>query len=199
MSKPKTKRFRYQTLFQRIGEVTVTWAYLEFAVDNVIGVLHTKWGGQKEGYEIPKTSFSRKLEYLRTWYAGDYRWPVVFPNFLDVIAMLDAASESRHRIIHGVATDIRAFPATGKNEVARILRKRDAVSVETVHYTLTTIRKFRDHIFALTVFMGHFLEIIDDDPILKNEPNKSLGELFRKLGGFFPVRERRRNVPKNGT
>lgn len=52
--------------------------------------------------------------------------------------------------------------------------------------------------FLMTFFMGAFAEILSSDPVLKDHPNKSLGALFVKIGGFFPVPKKRRHFPDKG-
>lgn len=199
MATPKPRRFRLETLFRRIGEITVTWAYLEHAVDAVIHVVHHDFEGKTVNPEIPSTpSFARKMTYLREWYASHEKWEVLFPQFLDVVTLLEAASTNRHRIIHGLALEIGAYEKTGINKVERRIRKKRTVTIETATYTIAGMRNLRNHILALAAFMGHFHEILSDDPVLKNEPDQSLGKLFMKLGGFFPVRKRSRNLPDNG-
>jgi len=124
-SAKRTRSHRRDTLFKKIGEVSVTWAYLELAVDMCIETIHFGWGGAQANLEIPRTSFFRKLTYLRDWFASDPKYQIIFPNFENIVQMLEDASEHRHRIIHGVALNIDDFPKTGKAELTRTIRRKN--------------------------------------------------------------------------
>jgi hypothetical protein len=193
---PKSKKHSLNTLFRRIGEVAVTWAYLEMMLDLCIIVIYDKWEGAKAEPERPRTSFARKTEFLRKWYTGDQRWPVVFPGFEAHITLLENAAEHRHRLIHGVAINIGEYPHTGTATVIRTLRKKNTTLREEASYTLVGIRNFRTHAFGLAVFMGSFAEILSGDPVLENDPDNSIRALSVKIGGLFPRPKHRRDLAR---
>jgi hypothetical protein len=61
------RRYRSDTLFRRVGELTITWAFVENSVDLCIDVIDTAWPHGTPAPERPRTAFGRKITYLRDW------------------------------------------------------------------------------------------------------------------------------------
>jgi hypothetical protein len=195
MSAPRAKRrYRLATLFSRIGELTVTWAFVEFAVDLCISEIHENWGGTDVEPDKPRTAFNRKITYLRAWYKARHN-AVLFPQFDLTIDMLELANEHRQNFIHGMHESILTFPTSGAATLLRTLHKGRHAWVRTT-YSLADMRLLRRHMLALAIFMGSFWEILRNDPVLANEADESLSKLFVEIGGFFPVPERRRHTAR---
>jgi hypothetical protein len=190
----KSKRkYRLNTMFQRIGEMTGTWAYLDLAIDHCIISIHHDWGGSAVEPEIPRTAYSRKVGYLRAWFNSNPELAVVFKDFDDVILRLEEAAEHRHRLTHGIAIDLHLFRKTGVTTTMRSLRRLDQKTyLQKASYTLTDLRNFRSHVLGLAVFMGAFSEILRGDPVSQDKPDKSLGSLLIQIDGIFPRTKRRR-------
>jgi hypothetical protein len=186
--KPAPKRkHRLDTLFRAIGEATVTWAFLEMTLDLCLETIHENWGGKELERDLPRISLARKIGYLRKWHQRGEKISAAFPELEVALETLEAASEHRHRLIHGVAVNIHEFPDTGLLKLHRRLSGRRST------YRVDGIREFRNYTFRLAVFFGAFGEILRDDPIPKNTLHKSLSELFLEIGGLFPGAKTRRN------
>lgn len=192
--KTPARKHRLNTLFQKVGEVTVTWAYLENAVDLCIEAIHHRWNGEATNMEIPRTSFARKLTYFRDWYNSDEKYSELFPDFLSVVDMLEAASVHRHRLVHGIANNIGEYEQTGLAKWCRKIRKKAGTLHEEATYTVASIRDFRNHAVGLAIFTGAFAEILLGNTMGDDKPDNSLSTLFERVGGFFPSTNRRRNI-----
>lgn len=194
MAKPG-KKHRTQTLFQKVGEVTVTWAFLEGSVEACIGAIHSKWGGRELNLVIPRTSFARKTQYIRDWYASNETHNVLFPNFMDTIDRLDQLSEHRNRIIHGIAFGIGDYQTTGVNRIRRVIRhKKEPPRVETSAYRLAHLTGLRTQIILFASFMLDISQVFLDVPVSHDNPNKSFSEMLVKLGTLLPLGESFGNV-----
>jgi hypothetical protein len=106
--------------------------------------------------------------------------------------MLEDANGHRQNFIHGMASDLENFLATGTATTLRRDHRRSTL-VET-RYSLSEMQRLRSHYVALAFYLGGLWEAISDDPILKDDPDNSLARGFVKLGGFFPRPKRRRNA-----
>jgi len=201
MSSPRLrkKRPRYSLtdLFQVLGEVTVTWAFLDSLIDDCIQDIHKNWGGKTIIKEVPNISLERKMAYLRKWHAEGPRISEIFPTLLDIVDALESAVEHRHRLIHGILLPLE-FTKTGKISFYRERVRKKGGQPESVTFTLKSVREFRDWAYRLAIFFGAFAEILTGDPVSKNKPDKSFRAMFIEMDGFLPLMKGRRNVRKKG-
>lgn len=195
MPKTRKRKHRLDTLFLAIGEAAVVWAYLELAVDLCIEIIHEQWKGTEIEPDMPRTQFARKMRYLRDWHSTAEHAATVFRNFDGVVSMMEQASEHRHRLIHGVAINLRNYRESGIAEMMRRIRpKKERPFSERANYPVAAIQEFRNHVIGLATFMGAFTEILRGDPVSQDHAHQSLSNLFVEMGGFFPVAKKRRHV-----
>jgi hypothetical protein len=108
-----------EAFFAALGRLTISWAHIESGLDAAITVIHERLGGDSIEPELPRM-LQRKLKYLRRACAkipqlADYQ--VSFPMFADRV---QAASETRHDLIHGA---ISVYPAApGEERIAEMSR-----------------------------------------------------------------------------
>lgn len=178
------RKHRLKTLFLAVGEMTVTWAYLEAVLDQCIDAICEIWGGKELGIEIPRTSLSRKLEFMREWHK---RYPKASSLFPDLPARLNTVGEGsdfRHALIHGIVFDMTAYEVTGTARILRTERdrKRGYKRSMSAAITVKKIRTFRNQVLHFAVFFGALAEILrGDDPEGGEKPQQSLRELLSKL------------------
>lgn len=179
VEKPQQKRkHRLDTIVMAIGEVTVAWAHLEIAVDLCIEVIHQDCGGKKMGIEIPRTSFYRKMDYLRQCNGRFFAFPIMFPDLnSEIIPILEDAAEQRNHIIHGAAINFNDYPETGVLRLYRRDRtKKQTRNIEGIT-TLKALRAFRNHILRTAMFISNFHGILTDLAV-KHEGDEPLGKLL---------------------
>jgi hypothetical protein len=122
-----------EALFAAIGRLTISWAHLEAGLDYSIILLHKELGGDKIEPEMP-WALKRKLKYIRKCFTKIDQFKQDRETVCGLISDIDAASELRHDIIHGVATS-HPEGATSVGMV-RLLRGADVITAK--HYTFTT-------------------------------------------------------------
>jgi len=172
----------YDDLFRAIGEVTVSWSYLETAVDAWIDAIWFSWGGQALGIERPRTSLGRKLDFIRKWYGGEEKWPVLFPDLLKLtVDRIDRLSDHRHLIIHGLSLDFADFPETGITTLELVKHKRGQRLRANRAYTVSDIKALRDDTTKLAIMVGAIVEIFATDSGLIQDRDDSLVKLLSKL------------------
>jgi hypothetical protein len=195
-ARKKAPKHTLDSLFQAIGEVTVTWAFLDSIVDDCLEEIHEKWGGKTVNNEIPHISMERKITYLRRWHGQVKNMSTIFPGLLNTVDALEAAVEQRHRIIHGISVNLLEFQNTGKVSFYRDRVRRKGGNPESVTFTFKGLKEFRDWAFRLTIFFGALTEILMGDTMAEDESHKSFGTIFREIGGFLPLLKRHRRRRK---
>lgn len=108
-----------ETFFGAIGRLTISWAHLEFGLDGMILMLHHAGGGNKIEKDIP-WSLSRKLNYLRRYFKKVEEVEPIKASILKLLDDIEAASETRHDIIHGFV--IEHVEGSGQASMVRLLR-----------------------------------------------------------------------------
>lgn len=177
-----TPKHDLDDLFRAIGQVAVTWAYLETAVTTLVDAIWLRWGGKDLGEPLPKTAMSRKTEFLKLWFNSDPKWQTTFPDFDDIPRRVDQASRARHQIIHGIAADIHEFPDTGTTSMVRIVSRTERrVTTATIKLSVDDIIEFRNAVLRLAVAVGAAAEIFGGHPGTDDGPDKSLRELLTQL------------------
>jgi hypothetical protein len=146
-------------LFKAIGQVTVTWAYLETAIDLLVSEIWHRWSGNNLGLELPRTAMNRKLTFLRNWHERS-KYAGLFQDFNVMLDQVEEASEHRHQLIHGIAADIEDFEDTGVATMVRAVNRTERkVTQAKLAYTIPDIVNFRNHALRLALMIGASVEI----------------------------------------
>lgn len=152
MSEPS---HRYDDLFRSIGEVTVTWTFLEVSLELWLDLLWSAWGGDRLGLERPRTSMGRKLDFIKSWYKSDARFEVLFPDLIEMtVNKIDILSDHRHLIIHGMSQDIARFPESGTTTLELRKFKRGKWFTATNEYSIADLQALRNNIVRLATTVG---------------------------------------------
>jgi len=168
-----------EEFFAALGRLTISWARIELGLDCAVDVVHNVLGGQNVNRTAPQTALSRKIEYLRKWAKT-----VPEPTFRDAVPFLladiEAASDTRHDLIHGVI--IKMEQGTGEAEMARIIHSRGSPtpSFEKKYFKVTTLDILRaavaaDKLGNRSVRFGTDLQ--DLIPILQKMIDQTAGEV----------------------
>lgn len=166
-------------LFQRIGEITTAWAYLDSCLDETVRAIHEKWGGDKIEAELPSMALNRKFAYFRKCYSQIPNFSLIFPQFAETIDEAEAASNHRHQIVHGLAEDFNTFIRTGQFGTIRIKRLRGKVITTHAVYSLRHLTHFRNYSLRLAVFWGATAEIFRMEG--EDEAHDSMRALLIKI------------------
>lgn len=189
---PKFRRFRLQTLFEHIGNVTITWAFLDDAVDDLIDTIHQTALGKKIG-EPPRTSFSRKITYLRECGKHFEKSEIARYKYSDFVDLLERASEHRHQLIHGVIANLGQYPDLGIARMLRYLRKQDRTRIFVAHYNSRDVRDFAKHLLTLWTAIAAFDEALKNLRVPKDKADHSFSTALGQVGGIFPFPQKRRH------
>ncbi|MGH7785015.1 MAG: hypothetical protein ACREO5_14385 [Candidatus Binatia bacterium] len=123
-----------ESLFGAIGRHTISWAFVESAIEYMVVASHSWAGGDEIEPEMP-WSLDRKLRFLRKSFD---RLPKFKPYATDGLPLLDdikIASDIRHDIIHGVVTNNPDLALEVK--MVRILRSKTERTIK--EYRFSTI------------------------------------------------------------
>jgi hypothetical protein len=133
-----------QEFFAAIGRLTISWAQIELGLDCAIDIIHRFLGGKQIDPEAPRTSLSRKLNYIRKWAKTSPE-----PTFRDAVQKLmndiEAAAEARHDLIHGII--IEQEEGSGEAKMVRLLH-RAARPPGKKYYEVTTVQILRAAVAA---------------------------------------------------
>ncbi len=84
-----------------IGRLTLCWAHIENAIDNIITLVYVELNGKDIEPEAP-IALSRKISFVRK---VAKRLDIFSPRKDDILQLMDkveSASQQRHDIIHGI-------------------------------------------------------------------------------------------------
>ena len=108
-------------LFGAIGRHTISWAFVESAVEYMVFASHRWAGGDAIEPEMP-WSLESKIKFLRKSFR---RLPGFQPFAAEALPLLEeikAHSDIRHDLIHGVV--IQHHEGTGEAQMMRLLREK---------------------------------------------------------------------------
>jgi hypothetical protein len=110
-------RINDEKLFAAVGRLTVTWAHLEFGLDAMIAVIHGLMDGRLHEKKLPR-QLSKKLKYLRKAFDRIGVAEADRPRYDKFLDDVEAASVTRHDIIHGFP--IHHASDTGEAKLIRL-------------------------------------------------------------------------------
>jgi hypothetical protein len=185
----RTRKHRIDTLFLAVGQMTVTWAYLEATIDACLDAIRQPTGGNVRALQLPRTSLSRKLEFLREWYMRRDDAAEHFPGFPEVLTTIAEGSEFRDALIRGVVVDMEAFETSGS--AIDLATKQDHKKRQTKSggpkVTSRQIRRFRDQTYSYAVLFGALAEFFQGDGAADDEERY---DALRKLRRIVPSLKR---------
>jgi hypothetical protein len=132
-TKPNDERF-----FAAVGRYTISWAFLETAIDHMVFASHTWAGGNEIEPEMP-WAIDRKIKFLRKSFK---RLPGFQPFAVEGEMILNdakKASDNRHDIIHGVITDHPEDATIVK--MVRLMREKSGRSFKEYHVSTGGIER----------------------------------------------------------
>jgi hypothetical protein len=174
---PGTPKFLLKTLFSAIGELAVTWAYLEIYIDKCIDAICEHCGGSNLGIELPRTYFARKIEFIRKWHNIHSIAATVLPSLQETLTTISEGSAFRNSLIHSVVVEMEHYEATGLITVFQYHRDKKRRNVEKVIIGTTTVKQIRSFGKQTLAFATFFAALHnrlvlgispDDEPIKPN-------------------------------
>lgn len=121
-----------ERLYGAIGRLTVNWARLEAVLDTTMLIFHEMFGNSENERELP-VSLSRKLTYLRKAFKR-FQPEDVATQYLAIFDDIQAESDTRHDMVHGVAVNLLETP--GSFNSIRLINKRSGYELKPL--TVTT-------------------------------------------------------------
>jgi hypothetical protein len=154
MKAPRKKRL--DTLFLAIGEVTVTLAYLELYIDMCIDAIFLHWGGRDLGIEPPRTSFSRKIAFMREWLKQHPDAARVFPTLPEELTAISDGADFRHSLVHSIVVDMEQYEVSGIVTIFNVRRNKQRVvnKSRTAKTKIKQIREYRNQILRFAFFFA---------------------------------------------
>lgn len=140
-------------LFRAIGELTVSWAYLEATIDVCVQEVYYNQGGSYIEAEMPRTALSRKLEFLEKCFNVA---PLCdrFPGMKDVLDRVSGGATIRNAIIHGVLLDLDGYLKTGTATAVSHVRRKGRSMRQTLKTDHNRIRQLAEFAVKLSAFYG---------------------------------------------
>jgi hypothetical protein len=127
-----------EEFFGAVGRLAISWAQVELGLDLAIDIIHHYMGGQHVETKAPKLSLSRKTEYIRRW-AKKVPEPTFREAVPKLMGQIEAASEIRHDLIHGVI--IEQQEGSGEAELVRLIHS--ATGTERKYFKTSTVEILR--------------------------------------------------------
>lgn len=112
---PKDEQF-----FAAIGRLTLTWGHLEFAIDCMVHILHSRPAAKQIEPEMPR-SLQRKISFLRATINQLHLDEQTAQKWLRLLDNIQSAAQKRHDIIHGFVIDQKE--QSGEAQFVRLIRK----------------------------------------------------------------------------
>jgi hypothetical protein len=125
-----------EAFFGAIGRLAISWAQIELGLDCAIDIIHRFLGGQKIQQIPPKTSLFRKLQYIREW-TPNVPEPTFCTSARKLLDQIEAASETRHDIIHGII--IEHVEGSGEAQMVRLIHNTQPISKKRFAVTTNQI------------------------------------------------------------
>lgn len=97
-----------RNLYLLVGQIVVTWAYVESALDMLISLIHHVRGGRAIQAEVPR-SLDNKTAYLKSAHKLGL---VPSEDLLGLALAITAIQDRRHTIVHGSISDASAKTVT---------------------------------------------------------------------------------------
>lgn len=109
-----------EEFFAAIGRLTLTWGHLEFAIDCMVHVLHSRPDAKQIEPEMPR-SLQRKISFLRATISQLPLDKQTAQKWLRLLDNIQSAAQKRHDIIHGFV--IEQKERSGEAQFVRLFRK----------------------------------------------------------------------------
>jgi hypothetical protein len=159
-------------LYEAIGRMTISWAYLEATLDITLHVIHTELGGRNIE-SIKPWALNRKLKYLRKSAKLVSRFEPVRKSFLEILDVIEESSVTRHDVIHGMLHTPDS--PTMEYTLVRFLRGQDALWARRVKIDLQQVIDEAHLILRIAVRMMGLADALRG--LAKAQRNKAAREL----------------------
>jgi hypothetical protein len=125
-----------EKFFGAIGRLVISWAHLELGLDVMVEILYRGFNGNEIEAEMPR-NLLRKITFLRAMFIkllGEGEGSEGYRKFFDRV---QAASQTRHDIIHGVV--VEQVERSGEATIMRAIRNRDGIIKRRISVTTHNI------------------------------------------------------------
>lgn len=157
-------------IYLAVGQCVVNFGYIESGIDLCIAFIHEDYGGKNIALELPKTAFSRKLEYFKKAIKNLPNIP--FPNEANkMVVLCEQVSKQRNAILH---SQIEIFPQ--KDLDVHLLRKFEiGLSLVTAEISLKKLFELNKLIVALALQIGNYLDCLKSGLVRPNKHDNPVG------------------------
>lgn len=128
-----------------IGSITINWAYVEMAIDQIVIGSYQALGGNKLSKGLPR-NFVKKTEYLKTAANKLGKLAPFKDRIRDLAISANNLKDDRHTATHGA---IMSITADGVLKFAKYDRAEHTVAIKSPEKTLEGLAQLSNKITAL--------------------------------------------------